>query len=537
MRAPLALGLALALLPGCLVPPTLPPRADVGLRDGGVDGALPLFEVLQIVVTDARGRPASSAATPRTPHVSVSFSSPPSTPELVLLLAGEADADLLDDLDATPLRTATTARRIATDATLDGATVTLIPREPLDPGALVTVAVPRWTSDAGGHRLEAADVETLTVSTALDAGARATDAWPPDGAFDVAPGLALAAVRFDGTLDDAVHSILLAESGGGIVPCTPSVLSCSAIGWPAGACVALVPLAPLSPSTAYELSTTLSARDTTGARLPAFAARFQTGTSTPAPPTWAPLACVRGEVSAPLGCLRADDESISFRGRLGSAARVAWTAADRSGAVVTPRGDVALRIADLTPSIATTLALGVTDYTGAVAAYALPTSTTEPLPTVSITEVRADPAGPEPRQEYVEIRNYGERAVSLEGMRLADDAEADGDALPATSLPAGAFALIVPDAFDPAETAGGADAIPPAGTLLVRVDASLGSGGLSNAGEPVLLRDALDRWISAAPATPAPGPGLCLVRTSASPRVGEPGSFGYDRDHPCTPGR
>jgi hypothetical protein len=97
--------------------------------------------------------------------------------------------------------------------------------------------------------------------------------------------------------------------------------------------------------------------------------------------------------------------------------------------------------------------------------------------------------------------------------------------------------LIVPSEFDPDDTASGRDVVPPAGAILVRVDASLGSGGLSNSGEPLFLRDSMDRWISAAPAMPPPREAICIVRTSASRRTGEPGSFGYDAALTCTPGR
>jgi hypothetical protein len=197
---------------------------------------------------------------------------------------------------------------------------------------------------------------------------------------------------------------------------------------------------------------------------------------------------------------------------------------------------VAIRVDALTPSTAVSLAIDALDYAGMHLPATLALETTEPLPTISITEVRADPLGPEPRQEYVEIENYGMVPVSLEGMHLADAAAADGDALPAVTIPPGAHALIVASGFDPDDASSG-DAPVPAGAILVRVDASLGSGGLSNAGEPLYLRDAMERWISAAPASPPPREGDCIVRTSASRRAGEPGTFGYAPGSTCTPGR
>lgn len=530
-----ALAASLVFFAGCLSPPVLPPRPDTGIRDAGFDAWLPHFAVLDVVMTDARGQARPAEAAPRTPSITITFASPPSDVELVLLVQGDADDDLVSDLDATPYRASTLERAVPVTATLRGATLTLAPTHPLDRGQTVTVAIPRWLTDANAHHLDALFTRTMTVATTLDAGAVATDAWPPDGASDVAPALALAAIRFDGTIDDPAHAITLSAVHGGIVPCSPMLTPCTSIGWPDGACVELVPLAPLAASTAHVVAVSASARDATGAALPAFASHFTTAASEPSPLTWSLPTCGLGEIEAMGGCARADDESIVFRGQLSAAARLVWTAGSAHGTSVAPRGTVLLRASDLAPSTLTPLALIATDYAGGATSLTLPLSTTEPLPTLSITEVRADPAGLEPRQEFVEIENYGTAAVSLAGMHLADSLSAVGDALPIVSIPAGARALIVAADFNPDDTTGG-DVPAPPGALLVRVDASLGSGGLSNSGEPVFLRDAMSRWISAAPATPAPRQAICIVRTSASHRTGEPGSFGYDPALTCTPG-
>lgn len=538
MRAPRLLSTALLLsLAGCLSPPTLPPRPDVGTRDGGHDAWLPPFAVVGVEVRDAHGRGWPLDAAPRSPVVRVTFASAPSDPLDVLLLEGETDADLLDDLEATPYRTTTLDRELDATRTLSGATLTLTPSAPLDRGAAITLAIPRWLSDAGGHRLDAALAQTITIADRLDAGARATDAWPPDGAFEVAPALAIAAVRFDGTLEDATHAAMLSEAHGGPVLATPSVVPCATLGWAEGVCVTLVPLAPLAPSTEHVVGVAASAHDATGVRVPAFTSRFTTAGAAPPALAWTAPACGIGETSDATGCTRADDESVAFHGQLSAAARVAWTAFGSEGALVAPRGAVSVRVEGLATETPLRLMLRAIDYAGDTTSLALPLTTTEPLPTLSITEVRADPAGPEPRQEFVEIENYGALPVSLAGMHLADAASAIGDALPGVAIPAGAHALIVPADFDPDATAGGADVATPPGALLVRVDASLGSGGLSNTGEPLFLRDAMDRWVSAAPAAPPPRQGVCIVRTSRGRRVGEPGSFGYDPALTCTPGR
>ena len=104
-------------------------------------------------------------------------------------------------------------------------------------------------------------------------------------------------------------------------------------------------------------------------------------------------------------------------------------------------------------------------------------------PPLVITEVLANPAGPEPGQEFVELRNIGEAEVSLGGLRIEDAKGAD--VLPEAVLPPGAYALVVPSAFDPGSTR---DVAPRAGTLMIPLDARIGSDGLSNAGEVVRLR-------------------------------------------------
>jgi hypothetical protein len=527
---------SLAMIAGCLSPPALPPRGDAGARDSGIDAWLPTFEVLGVEVADGHGRLWPRTGTPRRPSIAVRFSSAPADPSLVLLLEGAADADLLDDLDATPLRVSTLERAIEVEATLSGGTLTLVPLEPLEAAARVTVAVPRWLTDHGAHRLAMAFTSELTVSTRLDAGARATDAWPPDGAFEVAPALALAAIRFDGALEDPAHAVVLSDARGPVAA-SAMLTPCASIGWREGTCVMIVPVASLASATSYGLAVASAARDATGMAMPAFGARFTTAASAPAPLSWASTACSLGETEVSAGCARADDESITFHGQLSAAARVTWTAGAASGGLVAPRGTISLRVGDLVHDTAISLALDATDYAGLVSPLTLPITTTEPLPTIGITEIRADPAGPEPRQEYVEIENYGAMPVSLAGMSLADSASSMGDALPSVTIPAFSHALLVSSGFDPDETAGGADVAAPAGAILVHLDASLGSGGLSNAGEPLFLRDALGRWVSAAPSSPAPRSGVCIVRVSPSHRTGEVGSFEYDAALTCTPGR
>jgi hypothetical protein len=153
------------------------------------------------------------------------------------------------------------------------------------------------------------------------------------------------------------------------------------------------------------------------------------------------------------------------------------------GGVGQTRFDIALPLAALPPESAATIAVMAADRAGnLVASSPLAFQTPPPLPPIVVTEVLGNAAGPEPAQEYVELRNLGAEPVSLAGLRL-DDAKG-GDELSAETLEAGAYALVVPSTYAAAQ---GQDPAPRAGTLLVRVDTRIGADGLANGGEAVRL--------------------------------------------------
>lgn len=100
-----------------------------------------------------------------------------------------------------------------------------------------------------------------------------------------------------------------------------------------------------------------------------------------------------------------------------------------------------------------------------------------------ITEVLANPAGAETRQEYVELANLGSAPVSTAGWRIEDAAGSDD--LPTALIPGGARALVVGTGFDEQSPS---DVPPRAGTALLRVAGRIGRDGLGQAGEIVRLR-------------------------------------------------
>ena len=157
-------------------------------------------------------------------------------------------------------------------------------------------------------------------------------------------------------------------------------------------------------------------------------------------------------------------------------------------------------------------------------------------PTVAVTEVLADPLGEEPAQEFVEIANYGAAAVDLSGWMIDDGGDFNGDFLPAgTTLAAGAVALLVSSSFDPASTA---DPAPAEGALLVALESSIGTSGLSNAAaETIELYDAAGALVSAYDARLGkPVEGASAARIRAELPDGCPAAFGTAPRKPSTPG-
>jgi hypothetical protein len=168
-------------------------------------------------------------------------------------------------------------------------------------------------------------------------------------------------------------------------------------------------------------------------------------------------------------------------------AEVAVTAGDAQALVsadhVAAMLDFAERLPDFPGALKSEAVLRIADRAGN-GAVSTPIALDLPqrLPRLAITEVLANPAGSENTQEFVEIYNIGSTDEALGGLVLAD--KAGSDVLPEAVLPAGAYAVVVAEAYNPAD---GKDPSPREGTLVVRVAGRLGADGLSNAGEPVRL--------------------------------------------------
>ncbi len=533
----------LSIPTACLEPLALdlrdPPPTDASRAS---DAAPTRASIGALTVRDARGGPRPPLQIPRRPRLHLAHAGVLAAAETsVLLLRGAPDDDLLADLATAPLRGDTLARAIASDVTADADALVVTPRDALEPGAPYTLAVTGWLADADGMRaLGVPRAFGLRVSASPDDGAARIDSWPPDGAPAVGANLPLLATRFDGRVVGAVDAVFLADAAGVPVPAETRDVPCETLGWGGAHCVAVVPHDALVGSARYALVAGDGLRDSTGAALGRSDAWF---TTAPDPDTTSPAplpdaVCASDETALAGGCALVDDGSVTLRIRAAEAVR-AFLALDdgrtrHAAGVVAPRGTASLALRGLPPDTAHRAMLRLVDAAGLEHTETFDVATSPPLATLAITEIRADARGAEPRQEYVEVVNFGAVPIDLQGFTLADRADAIGDVIPrAFLLPAGARALLVPDAFDPDDPT---DDAPAPGVLLVALDGALGTGGLANTGEPLFLRDALGRRVSAAPALAAPGPGICIVRVSLDPRDGALAAFRPDALGGCTPG-
>lgn len=499
--------------------------------DGGAAIGPP--EVLAVEVLDRRGMNWSESA-PEWPTFIVELSEPVLEPAPIWLFEGPADADLLEDLAAKPVRVATMRREVASVIEQAGARIFLTPEARLERGSTVTLAAGAWLEGLESQ-LKTTYVFTheRRISEAPEAGARVTASWPPDGAAAVPIGISPLIVRFDGPVEEVAGGLELLNADGASLRGIARFEDCSTHGFSDGWCAIFMPERALAPSTEHRIVVREAVVDATGAPVGPWEARFTTASAghPDSPPARIPLSCALDELDLEGACVLADDATIRVRLQVDEPARIALTSDDgRTLRVVAPRGSATLTLTELLPDTDYPATLRIEDLAGQVVLERLELRTTEPLATVSIVEVRADPLGPEPRQEYVEVLNYGPMVIDLAGMALADHADKLGGIVKQPQrLAPGQRALLVADGFDPDHPAD--DPVPP-GVPLVRMGNALGSGGITNSGEPLFLRDMAQRRLSATPALPSSA-GTCIVRSGSEMRSDDEVHFTIG---PCTPG-
>jgi hypothetical protein len=307
---------------------------------------------------------------------------------------------------------------------------------------------------------------------------------PPSGSAGLPTNLAAIVVRFTEEVQAAGADLpfMLRPStgestGDGLPLPLGAAVPCE------GRCYEVLPGVDLAPSTLYTLETLpdglrfLDGKPTPGGS----AGSFTTG---PQADLFAPR--IEGfTVQINEGCLAAHvaaDKPVRAEIVVTALAGEASIAADNFAATL----DLVERLPDLPANVRAEAVLHVVDRAGNSAISEPVTLDLPPrLPALVITEVLANPAGSENTQEFVEIYNTGSESQALGGLLLVD--KAGSDTLPETVLPAGAFAVVVAESYDPAD---GKDPAPREGTLLVRVPGRLAGDGLANTGEPVRLVNA-----------------------------------------------
>jgi hypothetical protein len=471
-------------------------------------------------IEDHRGRAWPFEAIPRRPWFAIDRPiESEEDAEPVLLFSGTGDRELADDLERPPL--SADDRLVLLEIVRSGGLVRARPIVALPSGPFV-FAVAGWADGLDGTPL----LLDLRVASGIDAGAAVVGTWPAEATAGVPVALPMAAIAFDGSVELVPDAFSLG-AGTSVEP-----VPCAALGFDAAVCVALYPDAPLAPSSMHRLGFDERIVDATGAPVGPFGVGFASGEEVEwTPPAVGPATCALDEEATEHACVFTDDGAVSIAMRASGPMRFFVEASTRSVAAVAPRGEARLDLDGFGPDQTMSLVVRAIDLAGVEQRFDLEIATKPALATLSIAEVRSDPYGPEPAQEYVELVNYGASAIDLRGFAISDRADREGDLIAEdVVVAAGGRVLVVPSGFEPESDA---DPPVPPGAQLARVDGSLGSAGLSNSGESLYLRDAEGRRISSAPAF-ASEPGACLVRVGEHPRTGHAAAF--ELRSPCTPG-
>ncbi len=245
-----------------------------------------------------------------------------------------------------------------------------------------------------------------------------------------------------------------------------------------------------------------------------------------APPP-APLGCADDEIGFGPGCARVADDRAVIRS---PAAPLLWIVGGEAAEALENTlegGRFVLR--GLAPSARARVRGTVLDRAGRATAFEAELRTGPPQAHLVLDEILANPLGPEPQQEWIEITNDGSEAASLGGWSFEDAAASV--ALPPAMLAPGERVLVVPDGFVPDH---GFDVAPAPRTRLIVVPAL--AGGLANAGELLQLRAPDGSVASRFPAEPAPKAGVSVARRHPWSLDDDPESFALHAAPGASPG-
>ena len=200
----------------------------------------------------------------------------------------------------------------------------------------------------------------------------------------------------------------------------------------------------------------------------------------------------------------------------------------QSSMLVLRAGAHGVLLRDLTPGSQLLLSGSVLSSFGELHSFRESVTTRPAARHLVLNEVLANPLGPEPDAEWIELVNDSERPVSLAGLWLEDSGASV--ALPNHELAAGEVVLLVSEAF----RASGLDVALPEGVRLMRVP-SLGARGLSNGGEALLLvgREGV---VSRFPLLATSHAGRSMARRSLDSADEDPAGFGEHAGQGASPG-
>ena len=198
----------------------------------------------------------------------------------------------------------------------------------------------------------------------------------------------------------------------------------------------------------------------------------------------APIECGEGQLRFASGCAEVQDDRLTLHSPNHPTLWVVGGADVPLVQALPPQGRLVIR--GLAPASSHRLDVSVVDPSGELAQFTEWVTTGPQRGHLVLSEVLANPIGPEPAQEWVELFNDGRGAVKLEGWLLEDIG--GQTRLPAHSLEPGEFVVIVSDEY---VADSDVDVPPVAGTVLLRVPELGGDAILLGAAE-LALQDLLD---------------------------------------------
>jgi hypothetical protein len=241
----------------------------------------------------------------------------------------------------------------------------------------------------------------------------------------------------------------------------------------------------------------------------------------------APVSCEAEELALGPACAVLDDDRVLLRAPEEPALFVIEEPAPLLG-VTAPGASLVVR--GLEPGTPVRFRASAFDRMGVGTSIERLLTGAERRPHVVISEVLANPAGPEDGGEWLELVNDGRDSVELEGFELRDTGGAVS--LPDARLAPGEYLLLVPRGFAPDLEL---DVPPAKGTRTLELDA-LGRSGLANGGELLRLSDASGRVLSRFPALKASQAGMSLARRTPGSPDDEASSFGLHAAPGASPG-